>query len=86
MVQGGLDLDGQGLAFRPDTLSHARQARRDDARIIEHQGVAGLQEVRQVADDPVVQRAVPDHQQARGIARLGGAQRDAVIGQVEVEI
>ncbi|MNO00412.1 hypothetical protein D3C81_2202950 [compost metagenome] len=85
-MQGGLDLDGQGLAFRSDAVAHARQAGGDDPRVVEHQGVAGLQEVRQVADDPVVQRAVLDHQQARGIARLGGAQRDAVIVQVEVEI
>ena len=44
------------------------------------------QEVRQFQDDPVFQPPVPHHQQARGIARLGGAERDVVVGEIEVEI
>ncbi|MNJ43371.1 hypothetical protein D3C77_383750 [compost metagenome] len=86
VVQRRLDLDGQDFAFRPDPLAHARQARRDHPRVVEHQGVAGLQEFRQVADDAILKVAVRHHQQARRVARVGGAQGDARLGQVEVEI
>ena len=86
MMQGRLYGDGQGLALRPDTLAHSRQPRGDHPRVVEHQGVAGPQEVWQVADDMVLQRAVPHDQQACGIPRLGGAERDVAVGQVEVEI
>ncbi len=37
-------------------------------------------------DDPILQHAVAHHQQPCGIPRLGGAQRDPVVGQIEVEI
>ena len=86
VVQGGLDGHGQGFAPGPDPLAHAGQPGRDHPGVVEHQGIAGAQEVGQVADDVVTQRPVPHHQQARGIARLGRTQGDAVIGQVKVEI
>jgi len=86
VMQRRLHLDRQGLALGPDPLTHARQTGGNDPRIVEHQGVARLQEVRQIANDPVFQRAAFHHQQPCGIARIGRAQRNTVFGQVEIEI
>ena len=47
---------------------------------------AGAQEVGQVADDPVLKIAALHDQKAGRVARVGGAQGDARLGQVEVEI
>eukprot|EP01036_Dinobryon_divergens_P044835 gene44835-59841_t len=63
VVQGGLDLDGQGLALGADAIADAGQAGGDDAGVIEDQGVAGAQEVGQVANDVVGKAAVLHHQQ-----------------------
>ena len=52
--------------------AHAFERRRDDARVVEDQRIAGAQETRQIAHDCVVERlrrARPHDQQARGIAR-----------------
>ena len=80
-------------ALAAQTLAVQRGA--DHARVVEHQRVAGAQQVGQVADDAVVEPVPsprkrgegrrPHHQQPRGIARDGGLQRDALVGQVEVE-
>ena len=86
VVQGGLDRHGQKLALGSGAVAHARQPGRDHAGVVEHQGVARLQEIRQVADDPVLKICAFHDQQARRVARVGGAQGDARLGQVEVEI
>ena len=57
----------------------------DDARVVEHQHVAGAQQVGEVGDAAVAQPLALDDQHARRVARARGAEGDAVGGQVEVE-
>ena len=57
----------------------------NDAGIVEDQDIAGAQQRRQVADRRVGSRAAGLHEQAGGVARCGGPQRDTVFGQLEVE-
>ncbi len=72
------DLDGRGAA-------PADQTRRDHPGVVEHQEVARLEQVREVADPPVFERPIAGHQQPGGIARLGRALRDQRRRQVEGE-
>jgi hypothetical protein len=68
-------------------FAQAGQARGDHAGVVEHQGVAGAQEIGQLAHHVVGERlARADDQQARGVARLGRAQGDTVFGKVEIEV
>ncbi len=86
MVQGRFDIDAEGFAGGAGALPHTGEPGGDDAGVVEHQGVAGAQEIGQVAYVVVGEAAGADDQQAGGVARLGGAEGDAVLGQVEVEI
>ena len=66
----------------------ARQPRRDHLGVVDHQRIAGIEQVRQVAHALVrkLRRAArPHHQQPRRIARRNRPQRDALGRQVEIE-
>ena len=79
--QIGLD---RRLRAAPDAA--AAQTRRDHARIVDHELVARLQQVGQVAHRAILRRrARPHDQQPRGIARTRGAQRDPLGRQRKVE-
>ena len=74
------------LRRRVAAPAHAAQLRRNDLGVVEDQQIAGLEQRRQVADDPVLERRPwLDDQQPRRIARLGRAQRDPVFRQLEIE-
>ena len=75
--------DGQ----RADARAVAEQPRRKHARIVEHQAIAGPQELRKVAERPVLPTALfaVDHQHARGGAVGEGFLRDQFLGQVVIE-
>jgi hypothetical protein len=64
----------------------AVQARLDDLRVVEHQQVAGLEQVGQFAKDAVHRRVGPAIQQARGTAFGCGVLGNQLGGQVKVEI
>ena len=54
----------------------ARQPRRDHARVVDHQRIAGIEQVRQIAHAAVVElrrAARPHHQEPRRVARHGRA-------------
>jgi hypothetical protein len=73
-----------GGRFLPD--AKAMKPGGNHPGVVEHQGVAGPQQIRQVADDPIVEGlARADHEQPRRVARARGPQRDPVVGQVEIE-
>ena len=76
-------LDGRDrLAADP----HAVEPRRDDPGVVDDERVAGLEEIRQVGDARVGQRAVrADDQHPGAVARRGGRERDALGRQVEIE-
>ena len=62
------------------------EPRRDHPRVVDDQRVAGAEEIRQIADAAVGERAVrADHQHPRRIARNRRRQRDALGRQVEIE-
>jgi hypothetical protein len=62
------------------------QLRRDDARIVQHKEVAGPQQRREIADEPVFCSLTrPDDEEPRRIARLGRAQRDPLLRQIKIE-
>jgi hypothetical protein len=68
-------------------LAAARmEARGDDAGVVHHQHVAGLEQGGQVEDAAILQPIAAHHQQPRGIARPGGRLGDQALGQVVVEI
>ena len=78
LVQHDLDAGGRLLAH-----AKAVEPGRDDLGVVEHQHVARLQQVRQVADAAILEAGLgPDHEHARAIARLHGAQRDAAFRQI----
>ena len=63
------------------------QGCRDDAGIVQHQKIAGLQQRRQVQHGVITQRPALAHmQEARRIPRPGGPKCNAVFGQVEVKV
>ncbi len=70
-------LDGRRAA-------RAGQPRRDDARVVRHQHIAGAQQLRQIADTPVGD-AIAYHEQPSGIARLDRMFGDELARQVEIE-
>jgi hypothetical protein len=62
------------------------QARGDYPCVVDHELVAGPQQVRKIAHDTILERrAGPQHEQARRIARPRGAQCDPFGRQIEVE-
>ena len=71
--------------LHPGRAAPAPKPRRDHPRVVDDHEVAGPQQVRQVGDAPV-REAVAHMQQPRRVARLRGALRDQVRGQVEIEI
>ena len=81
-MQRRLDLAGLSVA-----VAHAEQAGRDHPGVVEHQGVAGTQQRRQVGDHVVEESARRVHpQQLSPITWRDRSQRNAVFRQVEVEI
>ena len=62
------------------------EPRRDHLRVVENENVPRTQEVGQVADGAVLEGCsrTNDHHPG-GIPRFGGAERDSVVRQVEVE-
>ncbi len=81
LVQHDLDLGGGLLAN-----AKAVEARGNDFGVVEHQHVARLQQIRQIANDPVVETGIrTHHQHPRGIARLHRAECDAAFGQFEIK-
>ena len=78
-------LDAGGIAA---AAAQAGEAGRHDARVVDHQGVAGPQQRRQIAHDAVAEGRVRpgvDRQQAGGIARVRRPQRDGGVRQGEIE-
>ena len=78
------------LDFRARVIPHALadQARRNHLAVIDDERVARPQQHRQVSDRAILEfrRGIgPHQQQARGIARNHGAERDAVGRQVKIE-
>ena len=82
------------LRLHLSARTHARERRRNDARVVEDERVARIEQARQIANRligkiGIVARATALYrmhdQQARRIPRLGGTQRDGAIGQLEVE-
>jgi hypothetical protein len=58
----------------------------NDARVVDDENIPRLQKGRQVAHDAVVETAPRrDDEQARAVARLGGPQRNPVLGEIEIE-
>ena len=83
LVQGCLD---HWFAAAADAT--AVKPRRNDLTVVDHQRVAGLQEIRQIAYRPVIKfgrRAGPHNEQSCGIARRNRPQRDPFRGQLEIE-
>src|SRR5262249_49229955 len=62
------------------------EARRDDLGVVQHDPIAGPQEIRQLAHDAVLERPLRPHdEQPRGVARICWAQRDTLARQLEIE-
>ncbi len=81
-VQGRLHRDVGGVADPP-----ALQPRRDHPGVVDHQHVTRAEFARQVGHRQVGQHAAGAHAQQPGrVAGRCGAEGDAVLGQVEVEI
>ena len=81
LVQHDLDAGGRLLAH-----AQAVEPGRNDLGVVEDQHVARPQEIRQVADAQILESGLrPDHEHARGIARLRRTERDAALGQIEIE-
>ena len=68
----------------PRLAPHAHQARRDHPRVVEDHQVSRPQQVRKVGH-PAMDAAGGEIQEARGIARTGGARRDRLAREVEIE-
>ena len=68
--------------------ANARKPRRDHPRIVDDEHIAGTQVIRQIADAAILEgrggRRRHD-EQAGAVARLGRPQRDAILGQIEIE-
>ena len=80
----------QQKALHCATTRHAtaEQPRRKDARVVEHQQVAGSQVVLEVPERGVLDRtfASREHQQPRPSTHGRGALCDQFVGKLEVEI
>ena len=62
------------------------QLRGNNARVIEDENIAGRKAGGKIGDDTIAHFVRTDDQQAGGIPGTGGAQRNARLGQVEIEI
>ena len=70
----------------PVAMARSAQLRRQDPRVVDHEDVAGLEQIDEIGDMLVLERPVMRHDQhARAVPRLGRMERDAVVGQLEVE-
>ena len=70
------------------TDAAACQARRDDLGVVNYQGIARLQQLRQVtyvAVENQLRRSGPHDQEPRRVARHDRPQRDPLVWQVEIE-
>jgi len=78
----------QNFKFSAGFLIHAVQTRRDDARIVQHQNIAGFQEFQQVGK--LAMRNFPSfplqNEQPRAVAARGGLLRNQLWRQFEMEI
>jgi hypothetical protein len=75
----------QGLD-RPATGLAAIQPRLDDARVVEHQQVARVEQRGQVAEAPVHRRRAAAVEQARGAALRRGVLGDQLRREREIEV
>jgi hypothetical protein len=78
----------QALHRATGRIAPAEQARRENARVVHDQQVAGVEQPRQVRHDRALGgacRAV-ERQQARGAPPFGRRLRDEVLREVEVEV
>ena len=71
----------------PRRFSHPHQPRRDDARIVADQGVAGFEEFGQVGEASMFPHPAiaPDHQQTGAVARLDRVLGDQLGGQLKIK-
>ena len=76
LMQGRLDAQAAAPAGEPH---------RDDPGVVEHQHVAGRQQLRQVGETPIVETLLADPQQAGGIPRIRGTRGDQLARQFEIE-
>ena len=82
----GALLEQQHLARAARRTPH-RDARAQDAAAVDDDEIAWIEQVRQLVEAPVLDRAVaPVHEQARCVASLGRPLRDQVLGQRVVEL
>ena len=63
----------------------AFQLRRDDARIIKHQTIAGMKQTGQITDNFVAQLIAHDMQQPRTVARRRRAQGNQVRRKLKIK-
>jgi len=81
-MQDRLDGDFQ-VAATPDTEEPGWY----DPGVIEHQGVARLQQPRQIPDRQILQPGLrPDHQEPRGFPGDRRSQGDTAFGQIKIKI
>ena len=81
-----LDQRRLDMRARLSACAKPREARVNDARVIDDQRIAGREKLRQVADGTVHERAIcRDDEQTRAVARIGGTQRDRLLRQLEIE-
>jgi len=74
------------LRFGVAADAPAGQPRRNHAGVVDHQRIAGIEQIRQIANAPILQRATrPHHQEPRRVSRHGRPQRYALGRQLEVE-
>ena len=73
---------------RPAGLPSAHETRREHARIIHHQAVAGAEQLRQLGKHAMLRRAADliQAKQPRGVPSLQRRLRDELFGQIETKI
>ena len=70
-------------------MAEPLEARRKHAGIVENKRISRLQNLRQIADCPVLKRLARirvDAEQPRGVARPRGPQRNTLPWQLKIEI
>ena len=82
-------LDQVERDLRLDAVAHPHpvERRRDHARIVEDERIAGLQKIRQIENTAITQPAGPriDHEHASRIPRVRRIERNPLLGQFEIE-
>ena len=69
----------------PRLAAKSLELGRYDPRVVEDEGVAGAEQVRKLADDPVLERIRTHEEQPRAIAGACRPQRDALGRKLEIE-